>query len=210
MNINIKKSMCLRIGQRFNANVCNMVIDSKPVPWVQEIRYLGLYIIAARSFKCNLHCAKTKFFRSLNGILGKVGTTAPVGLTLSLISSNCNPILLYGLESIRLTKSQTQSLNYPFNSAFVKLFSTFDAKVILQCQYYSCWLPFEYVLDTRCLKFYSRLSRLDYSPASIMYAWFGASEQKVISDKYGISVTDTMDAVDNKVWSTFERSINSS
>jgi hypothetical protein len=144
----------------------------------------------------------------LNGILGKVGTSAPVGLTLSLISSNCNPVLLYGVEAILLNKSETQSLTYPFNSGFMKLFSTFDAKVVAQCQYYCGWLPFSYVADTKCLKFYHRLSAMDFSPASIMYYWFGASERNVIADRYGISVTDSFSTIDNLIWTCFEKTIN--
>ena len=80
MKINIKKSMCMRIGDRFNMLATGVLIDASPIPWTHEIRYLGLFITAACTFTCNMHHAKLKFFRSINGILGKVGTTAPLSV----------------------------------------------------------------------------------------------------------------------------------
>ena len=62
MTINVKKSMCMRIGKRFNIATSDIYLDGKPINWCAEIKYLGLYIVAAITFKCNLHNAKMKFF----------------------------------------------------------------------------------------------------------------------------------------------------
>ena len=104
MRINVNKFAYIHIGDRFNADACLVTIDGVPIPLSPEMRYLGLYIISARVFKCDVHKTKVKFFRSLNSIIGKVGTTSAIHLTLSLIATNCNPILLYGLEATGLNK----------------------------------------------------------------------------------------------------------
>ena len=52
----------MRIGRRFNIVADEIHLNDKPIAWVKEIRYLGLYIVAASSFKCNLHYAKIKKF----------------------------------------------------------------------------------------------------------------------------------------------------
>ena len=188
MRINVKKSTCIRIGNRFNVNTCSVQLEANALTWATEIKYLGLYIMAGCAFRCNTHCAKVKYFRSLNCILAKVGTTTAVNVTLSLIATNCNPILLYGFEATRLIKSQLNSLNYPFNSGFMKLFNTFDPKIIIQTQFYSGYLPFAYLLDARILKFYSDLSVCDHqSPASILYLWFGDNEWNETAIKYNIT-----------------------
>ena len=101
MEINVKKSMCLRIGKRFDTQTCALKLDKKPIEWVKEIKYLGLYIIAASNFKCNLHYAKISFFRSLNCLLGRLGPHPSPGIVLYLVSSYCNSTLFYGLESLR-------------------------------------------------------------------------------------------------------------
>jgi len=96
----------------------------------KEFRYLGLYIMAARSFKCNMHEPKMKYFRSLTGILGKVGTSCSLNVVLSLVNSFATPVLLYALEIVCLTTTEMNRLNYPFRSIFVKMFSTFNNDII--------------------------------------------------------------------------------
>src|SRR5271163_4574843 len=130
MSINIKKSMCMRIGKRFNADVGNIYLNDMPIAWATETRYLGIYIVAASSFKVNLHNAKVKFFRSLNGILCKLGTSPPPHIVLYLVSSHCNSVLFYGLESLHLSKTNYNSISYPYNCTYTKLFSTFDKNII--------------------------------------------------------------------------------
>ena len=84
--INIKKSVCTRIGPRCNAPCANIVTsDGKSLQWVDSIRYLGVFITRHRNFKCSLHHAKQSFYRSFNAIYGKIGRTASEEVTLSLI-----------------------------------------------------------------------------------------------------------------------------
>ena len=56
------------------------------LPWVDEIRYLGLYIIKGHCFKCSLNHAKRAFYRSANSIFGKIGRVASEEVVLDLIS----------------------------------------------------------------------------------------------------------------------------
>ena len=57
--INAKKSCCIRIGPR-NRAACAPICCSSGVllPWVQELRYLGIFITCSRVFKISLDHAK--------------------------------------------------------------------------------------------------------------------------------------------------------
>jgi len=77
-------------------------------------------------YKCDPHHAKIKYFRSLNGILSKIGTSTVIGVSLSLVSPFATPGLLYGFDTGCLSKTQIDRLNYPFSSIYSKLFNTFD------------------------------------------------------------------------------------
>jgi hypothetical protein len=186
MEINVKKSMCMRIGRRFDLQTCELVLDNTPIKWVKEIRYLGVYIIAASTFKCNLHFAKISFFRSLNSLLSRLGPLPSPGIVLYLVSSYCNSTLFYGLESLRLSKANYNSISYPYNATYTKLFSTFDKNIITLCQYYSGELPSSHAVDLRTLNFYTRLSEGGSNPANILFAWFGENEQYELEEKYGM------------------------
>jgi len=155
MKVNAKKSGCIRIGQRCDAVVSKIFIDGEPIAWVSELPYLGIVIKSAKTFKCCFHLKKLKFYRSINGILGKLGNSPPISVILSLVSINCNRILLHGLEALKFTKSDISSLSHPYDSVYMKIFQSFNRKTVMQCQFYCGELPLEYLIDKRTLNFYS-------------------------------------------------------
>jgi len=76
------------------------------------------------------------FFRSVNAIFGKVGRTALEEVTLQLVFLKCIPALLFGLESMRLSKSEMKSLDLSFNRLLMKLFKTTNVSIINNCRLY--------------------------------------------------------------------------
>jgi len=88
MAINFKKSCCIHIGSRSDtrcANLCSSAGIS--IPWVNEIRYLGVYILRSRSFKCSLSMHRRAFYCSANAIFGNVGRVASEEVVLQLIKT---------------------------------------------------------------------------------------------------------------------------
>jgi len=74
MKIDVKKSNWLRIGGRHNSNIGKICVYNIALKNVEQVTYHGITILAGRAFRCDLHRAEVKLFKSLNGILGKVGT----------------------------------------------------------------------------------------------------------------------------------------
>jgi len=65
--INSAKSVCIRIGRRFCNSCQNLVtIDRHLLIWANSIRYLSVYILAARSFQCSFDVAKRKFYSAFS------------------------------------------------------------------------------------------------------------------------------------------------
>ena len=117
MRINAKKSCCLRIGPRFNATcTCVITSDGHSLPWVSEMRYLGIYFVAGLNMREFCFLCKRSFYRSSNAIFGKVGRHASEEVTLQLVKSKCMPMLLYGLECFALLKSDVKSIDFAVTS----------------------------------------------------------------------------------------------
>ena len=137
MSINVKKSCCIRIGPRHDA-VCASISTQcgNNLPWVNELRYLGVYFVSSRTFKCSLDFAKRACYRSLNAIFGKVGRVASEEVIIELVNKKCLPILLYGLEALPLNNSDKKSLDFVFTRFFMKLFKTANITVVKECQLY--------------------------------------------------------------------------
>ena len=63
LNINAEKSTCLLIGPRFNVKCSNITTKAgHEVIWHSEIRYLGVYLTAAREYRCSHSNAKQSFY----------------------------------------------------------------------------------------------------------------------------------------------------
>ena len=204
MRVNVLKSDCIRVGPRYNVTHCLVRIGNDTINWSTEIKYLGLFIVAGKHFACNLHSCKIKFFRALNAILSKIGDMNAVNVILSLVASNCTPILLYGLEAMHLNNAQNNRLLYAYNSVFYKLFRSFNANIIVQTQYYTGYLNLTSLIDLRTITFLNELCNYDASsPASHLFYLCGKNEWIDIASRYNINVNDAGRLCQNKIWAAF-------
>ena len=153
MEINIKKSACIRVGTRHNTMLPCIMIGEHSLLWNVEINYLGIKIVAAKRFTTNLQCLRQKYFRALNGLLGKVGVKSSPLVLGSLVESYCVPVLLYSAESLAWTKSMLNSFENAYSQAFMKIFKTFDKNVVRQCQFFLNYLPLELKLVKKKINF---------------------------------------------------------
>ena len=85
--INVHKSVCMRFGQRFDKQCANITTDSEDeLKWVEECRYLDVYLVSARRFICSRHNAKCAFY-------GRLGSSASSEVVLHLVRSKCISVL---------------------------------------------------------------------------------------------------------------------
>jgi hypothetical protein len=159
LKLNASKSVCLRIGRRYNAKCIKIKIGSETVPWVAEAKYLGLYVKSSIKFSCNFETAKAKFYRSSNAILSRLGNQPNPCVALQLISSIALPSLTYSAEALNLNTAHKTALGHPWDRTFMKIFKTFDRDILKQCQYYGGFLPVSYMLDIRTVSFVEKLSK---------------------------------------------------
>ena len=132
-----KKSCCLRIGPRFDFTCANInTLSGQIIPWVEQFRYLGVFIVQSRVFKVSTSYAKRSFYRALNSIYGKIGRFASEDVVLHLVNSKCVPILIYGLEACPLNNADKKSLDFALNRFLFKLFKTNNKDVVDECSWY--------------------------------------------------------------------------
>jgi len=116
--INVKKSSCLRVGPRHKVTCAEITTsDGNNLPWVNEIRYLGI------------------FYHASNAVFAKVGRFASEE-NWSWFCKKCLPVLTYGLEMCALPKRVLQSLDFTVNRVLMKLFYSSNIVVIEQCRYF--------------------------------------------------------------------------
>ena len=107
MALNAKKSVCLRFGPRFKDECCPLTTASgESLCWVDQCRYLGVYLVTAKTFKSSLSNNKKSFYRFFNTIYSKVGRRASEETVVKLISAKCLPVF-YLSPMLVLYRSQT-------------------------------------------------------------------------------------------------------
>ena len=99
-------------------------IHGGTIKWVSKCRYLGVYLVSARSFKCSFDEAKPKFFRAFNSIYGKVSCATSEDIVISLLKTKCVPLILYATEACPIRSRDTQSLEFAVTRSFMKIFHT--------------------------------------------------------------------------------------
>jgi len=71
MKLNVMKSQVVRIGRSHSKAVNNIVIGDKTVGYVDELNYLGWYILSANVFHISLYYTRVCFFQCFNSVCQK-------------------------------------------------------------------------------------------------------------------------------------------
>lgn len=135
MLINPSKSSCIRFGPRYDTRCANIKAhDGSEIPWVKNIRYLGIEMKSSRVFTCVFDTAKKSFYKAFNAIFGKIGRFATADVVMHLLKVKCLPVLLYGLNACPLNNTDYKSLDFVIFRTLAKIFETFSRDIINECR----------------------------------------------------------------------------
>ena len=162
LKFNVKKSSVLRIGNRCMAKCSDLRLNGVIVPFVEEIKYLGIYIRKSTKFLRSMSLAKIKFFRCFNSIYSKA-SRAGEDVLVNLFNSYCLPLLTYACEAIFPTRSELRMLDKLVTTVFNKIFHSFDSSVISYARLCFDICDIEDILRKRNLSFLSRYYSKNFS-----------------------------------------------
>jgi hypothetical protein len=207
LQINAEKTCCLRIGKRYQSACKEISIDGCLVRWVREAKYLGVVLKSGVKFSCNWQSAKSHFFSSVNCILGSLGSTPPIHVSLTLFRLNCIPILTYGLASLSLSSAELHSLSFAYNNIFSKLFKANNKRLIEQCQYYCNFWPLYALIDYLRFTFLASCLKKDICIVNNVFDQSDIDDLYSIASKYNLNVCDSKSCVKFKIWKFLEHSL---
>jgi len=121
MAINFSFSCCIRVSHRCDKSCAN--ISSKTginIPWVTEMRYLGVYFMQSRNLQCSLTVVKRGFYRAANSIWGSY----PAAYT---------NFTIWSRRSIH-AKISVKFIGFRHQQIFMKLFKTSNIRIVQLCQ----------------------------------------------------------------------------
>jgi len=65
IKFNTTKSVAIRIGSRYNIQCSSFILSGTEIKYVSAVKYLGIYVVAAKCFKLSIDHLKVKFYRVL-------------------------------------------------------------------------------------------------------------------------------------------------
>ena len=162
LKFNANKSSVMRIGKRCMIKCSDLLVNGVVVPFVEEIKYLGVYIRKSLTFFRSFSLAKISFFRSFNSIYSKA-SRAGEDVLVNLFKSYCVPILTYACEAIFPSRSELKIFDKLIVTVFNKIFHSFDSSVISSARLCFDMSDIADILSKRHLSFLSRYNSKNFS-----------------------------------------------
>ena len=179
LSLNTRKTVCMRIGQRYNASCCNIVTcNGMKLDWVQEMRYLGVYIVSAANFKCLFDNAKKSLYRSFNAVYGRLCNSTSEEVILNLVRTKCLPCLLYGVDVCPVNATDRRSLEFCVKRILIKNFRTTCNDIIDECRHFFGFSTIAKLVTKRKVKFLQSFSVICNSLCNL----FKAEAEKEIQE----------------------------
>ena len=92
------------------------MLNGKSLDFVSEWKYLGITVVAGTSLNFSVKPALASFYRSVNSVLS-VLKKPDESVVMSLLYSNCVPILANGAEVVEYSASNMRTCNMALNDA---------------------------------------------------------------------------------------------
>ena len=110
------------------------MLDEREVRWVNTVRYLGVYLLSAKTFRCAIDSAKISYTDRSTLSLGKSAVRLlNTSCIVELLKTKCLPVLIYGLEVCSPTEVQIRSMDYAISSWCRKIFNVKSDENVRLC-----------------------------------------------------------------------------
>ena len=163
--------------------------------WVSSCRYLGVFLISARSFKCSFDQEKAKYFRAFNSIYGKVSCSTTEDIIITLLKTKCLPVILYATEACPILSRDMQSLEFAVTRSFMKIFHSGSSWVIAECQKNFNFVRIKHQIAIRTAKFLRAFSASENIVCSV-FCRHATSQLNGLFSSYGEQIHTVSQLID--------------
>jgi len=121
LQFNVKKCHSMFIGKMYKAAIAPMFLNEQAIEWCDRIKYLGVYLVHAKSVKFDINPVKRSFYAACNSIFSHSRGTNELVL-LSLQESYSLSVLMYTSPALNFQRKQFGELNACWNSVIRRIF----------------------------------------------------------------------------------------
>ena len=155
LEISSTKSSALRIGRRCSIKCSNLLIGGQIIPWVDQLKYLGITMMKGLTVKRSFCLSKIKLYKCFNAIYSKA-SYASEEVVVNLFKSYCLPIMTYACEAVYPSKKDIKSMNRIIDVIFYHIFHTYDCDMIYVLRDFCGLGDVDTLLNARRMNFTAR------------------------------------------------------
>jgi len=111
LKFNTSKSLAMRIGNRYSVDCAPFTLSGGQLKFTSQVKYLGVYLVAAKCFTTSVSHLKVNFFAFLTVFIPVLKLLALEIVNVQLLKAYCLPFLLYASESVSHTTRHLHTLN---------------------------------------------------------------------------------------------------
>jgi hypothetical protein len=178
LHFNHEKSYCIVFGKRRVHDIAPMLLGDALLPWVDSVRYLGVYIVGNNKLSFDFAYTKRCFYAAFNNIMSHARSLEQI-IQLSLVESYCLPVLTYAIGTLSVTQRQLHDLNVCWNTAYRVIFG-FNRWESVKC--FICGmgrLSLIYIIKLHRINFFFRLLQLNHGLLFNMFFLYMRDNYKV-------------------------------
>jgi len=123
LHFNVVKPVVMHVGPRWNCRCAEFNLGLSILKFVDNIKYLGIYMKAGSKLSCCYEHLKLQFYSSFNALYSRSYSSHSELVSVELLQSFCLPVILYGLEVTEPQKTVLTMLNNLINRAVYKIFT---------------------------------------------------------------------------------------
>ena len=162
--------------------------------------------ISGKSLSFDFKTSRSSFFICFNSIFSKISRASET-VIVSLLKSNCIPILMYGVEALDLKSSMLHSLDNPLRLVFGKIFKSYDKNILNSCLFYMNTLPLSLEYLIRKIRFLYKSRRVENTLLSKIHDVLGKNELLQLFRNLHLDPKSNSSVVTNTVWMKFQLSL---
>ena len=108
---NSDKSVFMRTGECYTCIFGPLVMFGNALQQVQQMKYLSVCLVSARTIKCSVAHLKVKFYRTFNCLHARSKAADWELVTVQLVKSYGLPLLLYAVDAAPLWATNIRTLD---------------------------------------------------------------------------------------------------
>lgn len=204
---NGNKSSCLMVGPQKIQTPTEMEINGSKVKWVNQLKYLGIYLCAGKKFTVDLSCIRRNFFSAVNSVLSRCNYVSDL-VKLELLEKHCLPLLMYCMESLSLSPVQTAELNSYWNSVYRKVFNYNRWESVKELIFFLGRLDFHHLLYLKSVLFLKKFDCCNCEMLTNLSHMACTSEYAHILKTCNVKTVWSDSKIKNAVIQTFDNEVH--